>query len=65
MDGVAIEIDIEAVVVRAERPLRAVSSAIVGGGVVETRSIELGWLLARAVKTATDAGVARWMAEHP
>ena len=25
---------------------------------------ELGWLVARAVKTAMDAGVARWMAEH-
>jgi iron complex transport system ATP-binding protein len=25
---------------------------------------ELGWLVGRAVKSATDAGVARWMAEH-
>jgi iron complex transport system ATP-binding protein len=25
---------------------------------------ELGWLVARAVKTAMDAGVERWMAEH-
>ena len=37
--GVAIEVDAEAVVIRAERTLRAVSSAIVGGGLVETRSI--------------------------
>lgn len=33
------EIDAEAVVVRAEQPLRAVSSAIVGGGVAEVRSV--------------------------
>jgi iron complex transport system ATP-binding protein len=39
IDGVSIEVDAEAVVVRAERPLRAVSSAIVGGGLVEARSI--------------------------
>ena len=39
MIGVAIEVDSEAVVVRAEQPLRAVSSAIVGGGVAEVRSI--------------------------
>jgi adenosylcobinamide amidohydrolase len=39
MIGVAVEIDAEAVVVRAEQPLRAVSSAIVGGGVAEVRSI--------------------------
>ena len=37
--GVTFEIDAEAVVVRAEQPLRAVSSAIVGGGVGEARSI--------------------------
>jgi adenosylcobinamide hydrolase len=39
IDGVSIEVDAEAVVVRAERPLRAVSSALVGGGLVEARSI--------------------------
>ena len=39
IDGLAIEVDAEAVVVRAERPLRAVSSAIVGGGLGEARSI--------------------------
>lgn len=37
--GLSIEVDAEAVVVHAERPLRAVSSAIVGGGLVEARSI--------------------------
>ena len=37
--GLAVEADAEAVVVRAESPLRAVSSAIVGGGVAEVRSI--------------------------
>jgi len=37
--GLAVEIDTEAVVVRAEQPLRAVSSAIVGGGVADARSI--------------------------
>jgi len=37
--GLAVEIDSEAVVVRAEQPLRAVSSAIVGGGVADIRSI--------------------------
>jgi adenosylcobinamide amidohydrolase len=36
---VAIQIDAEAVVIRAEYPLRAVSSAIVGGGMTETRAI--------------------------
>ena len=35
----AIDVDAEAVVVRAERPLRAVSSAIVGGGLVQARAI--------------------------
>ena len=35
----AIQIDAEAVVIRAEGTLRAVSSAIVGGGVIETRAI--------------------------
>jgi iron complex transport system ATP-binding protein len=39
ISGVQFEIDAEAVVVRAEHPLRAVSSAIVGGGVAEVRSI--------------------------
>ena len=37
--GLAVDVDAEAVVVRAERPLRAVSSAIVGGGRAEARSI--------------------------
>ncbi len=35
----AIDVDAEAVVIRAERPLRAVSSAIVGGGLVQARAI--------------------------
>jgi iron complex transport system ATP-binding protein len=35
----AVDVDAEAVVVRAERPLRAVSSAIVGGGLVQARAI--------------------------
>ena len=39
ISGVTFEIDAAAVVVRAEQPLRAVSSAIVGGGVAEVRSI--------------------------
>lgn len=39
IEGLAVEIDTEAVVIRAEHPLRAVSSAIVGGGVAEARSI--------------------------
>jgi iron complex transport system ATP-binding protein len=39
ISGVTFEIDAEAVVVRAEHPLRAVSSAIVGGGLAEVRSI--------------------------
>jgi adenosylcobinamide hydrolase len=39
MIDVAVEIDAEAVVIRAERALRAVSSAIVGGGVTDTRAI--------------------------
>ena len=39
ISGVTIDVDAEAVVVRAERALCAVSSAIVGGGVVETRAI--------------------------
>ena len=39
MIGVVVGVDSEAVVVRAEPPLRAVSSAIVGGGVAEVRSI--------------------------
>jgi len=34
-----IDVDAEAVVIRAERPLRAVSSAIVGGGFVQARAI--------------------------
>jgi adenosylcobinamide amidohydrolase len=37
--GVTIEVDGEAVVVRAEEGLRVVSSAIVGGGVGEARAI--------------------------
>ena len=76
ISGVAFEIDAEAVVVRAEQPLRAVSSAIVGGGVAEVRSIvnlhvPRGFrceererhLVARAVRSALEAGVARWMKE--
>jgi len=39
ISGVGIAIDAEAVVVSAERGLRALSSAIVGGGVTEARSI--------------------------
>ena len=39
ISGVAFEIDAEAVVIRAEHPLRAVSSAIVGGGLAEVRTI--------------------------
>ena len=39
MSGVTFEIDAEAVVIRAEQPLRAVSSAIVGGGLAEVRSV--------------------------
>jgi adenosylcobinamide hydrolase len=39
MIGVTVEIDAEAVVIRAERTVCAVSSAIVGGGVTETRAI--------------------------
>jgi iron complex transport system ATP-binding protein len=39
ISSVAIQIDAEAVVIRAEHPLRAVSSAIVGGGMTETRAI--------------------------
>jgi adenosylcobinamide hydrolase len=39
ISGLAVDIDAEAVVVRAERPLRAVSSAVVGGGVTDTRAI--------------------------
>ena len=39
MVGVTIEIDAEAVVIRAEGTLRAVSSAIVGGGAIETQAI--------------------------
>ena len=37
--GLALDLDAEAVVVRAEDTLRAVSSAIVGGGLVQTRAI--------------------------
>jgi iron complex transport system ATP-binding protein len=37
--GVGVEIDAEAVVVRAARPLRVVSSAVVGGGIVEVCSL--------------------------
>ena len=114
--GLAVAIDQEAVVVRAEPPLRAVSTAIVGGGLGAARSIvnlhvprgfrceesergvrslegdfvtgtssdaivvaatgrgprcrfggpvsELGWLVARAVTSAMDAAVSRWIAEH-
>ena len=36
---VTVDADSEAVVVRAERTLRAVSSAIVGGGLTETRTV--------------------------
>ena len=78
IDGIAIDVDIEAVVVHAERPLRAVSSATVGGGLTEARALvnlhvpkgfrgpvgELGWLVARTVRSALDAGAARWVAEH-
>lgn len=39
IEGLAVEVDPEAVVIRAERTLRAVSSAIVGGGIAEARSI--------------------------
>jgi adenosylcobinamide amidohydrolase len=39
VDGVTIDVDAEAVVVRAERRLRAVSSAIVGGGLAEASAI--------------------------
>src|SRR5262245_34198808 len=39
MSAVRFEIDAEAVVIRAEQPLRAVSSAVVGGGLSEVRSI--------------------------
>jgi iron complex transport system ATP-binding protein len=39
ISSVAIQIDAEAVVIRAEHPLRAVSSAIVGGGMTGTRAI--------------------------
>jgi iron complex transport system ATP-binding protein len=39
ISGVAIRVDAEAVVIRAERMLRAVSSAIVGGGMVQARAI--------------------------
>jgi iron complex transport system ATP-binding protein len=39
IDGVTIEVDAEAVVICAERPLRAVSSAIVGGGLIDVRAI--------------------------
>jgi iron complex transport system ATP-binding protein len=37
--GIVPEIDAEAVVIRAEGSLRVVSSAIVGGGLVETRAV--------------------------
>ena len=37
--GLTVDIDAEAVVIRAELALRAVSSAIVGGGLTETRAI--------------------------
>jgi adenosylcobinamide amidohydrolase len=39
ISGLGIEVDAEAVVIRAQRGLRAVSSAIVGGGMVEARAI--------------------------
>jgi adenosylcobinamide amidohydrolase len=39
LDGVAVTVDTEAVVVTAERPLAVVSSAVVGGGVGCARSI--------------------------
>ena len=37
--GLAVSLDAEAVVIRAERPLRAVSSAIVGGGLAAASAI--------------------------
>jgi adenosylcobinamide hydrolase len=39
MTDLSLDVDAEAVVIRAERPLRAVSSAIVGGGLVQTQAI--------------------------
>src|SRR5262245_21838615 len=39
IDGVTLEVDAEAVVVRTDRPVRALSSAIVGGGVIDARAI--------------------------
>jgi adenosylcobinamide hydrolase len=39
IDGVTIDVDAEAVIVRAARPLRAVSSAIVGGGLIDAGAI--------------------------
>lgn len=39
IDGVEIEVDAEAVVVRARAPLSVVSSAVVGGGLVPARTI--------------------------
>ena len=37
--GLVIDVDAEAVVVRAQHPLRAVSSAVVGGGLLQTHAI--------------------------
>jgi adenosylcobinamide hydrolase len=39
LDGIMIEVDADAVVVRADRALRVVSSAIVGGGIADARAI--------------------------
>jgi adenosylcobinamide hydrolase len=39
IDGVTVEVDGEAVVVRARRALRVLSSAVVGGGLTEARAI--------------------------
>lgn len=39
IDGVEVEVDAEAVVVRARAPLSVVSSAVVGGGLVPARAI--------------------------
>ncbi|MBI1848301.1 MAG: adenosylcobinamide amidohydrolase [Candidatus Rokubacteria bacterium] len=39
IDGVAIDVDAEAVVVTARHPLHVVSSAVVGGGLAEARAL--------------------------
>jgi adenosylcobinamide amidohydrolase len=54
--GVRVEVDVEAVVVRAERGLRVVSSAIVGGGVTESRAI-VNLHVARGFECEDGAGV--------